>query len=766
MIKNLPMLFKIFMAFILFLAIPLIITGIFFNLSLDRSFENEISKSVTLNLTSIKNMNEVFADSISKDVAKLSVNNDLDELADIENYSTMTKNVNDIVKVMKVFETICNTANLNNKLHSIYVYPEGKNYLITSNRGILMSDSMVDMGWADVYRAFKNRGEGSLWLTSRLVDGADATQLENNVITYVYPLSPLTKRLSGAIIVNVYEDEFSKLINNSKYNKNGYVFVIDQTGNVISHVDKSLIATNIGDKPYISSIIRSGAENGYVVVNMDGSRKIITYYKSEAYGWIYLSVYSMDQLLEKANDLRLRMIGIISVFIVLGILLSYVFSKRLCNPINQLVQDIKKQKGIDLKGSNNEMVLLSRAFAAITKQEDNLKINFTENYLKDLLKGNIQKYNDMLSQVETCFPYEYFICAVITIDRVDLFLTQYPNEQQYYYKMLIIKICEEIFSSNHAGKGILLDKNRIALIINLKTNENNKTALLVEGLFKKVQQEMSKVLDYSITVGIGGCHKSIDEIKTSFDKAEYAIRRKIIFGHGSIILWNGAAKEDNKYFYPYNREKHIFNYLNVGSIDDITSEIDGLMDEIKANKDISCDNIMQIFNQLIGNTIKYLVESNINISDMYGNGYSIYQKLTTKETLYDIKVLLIDFYSRIITTQRALKSGNKSYIERILDYIKVNYKKELDIDEMVKYTGISYSYMRQLIKDSTDKNITDILNGYRIDEAKRLLRQTNMSLMEIAADIGYNNVQSFNRFFKKYEAITPGEFRNLKDNNF
>ena len=71
--------------------------------------------------------------------------------------------------------------------------------------------------------------------------------------------------------------------------------------------------------------------------------------------------------------------------------------------------------------------------------------------------------------------------------------------------------------------------------------------------------------------------------------------------------------------------------------------------------------------------------------------------------------------------------------------------------------------MRKIVKQETGKSLLDLINNARIEKAKVLLRETSMYIKEIAEDVGYNNVQSLTRFFKKYEGITPGEFREIKE---
>jgi transcriptional regulator GlxA family with amidase domain len=56
-------------------------------------------------------------------------------------------------------------------------------------------------------------------------------------------------------------------------------------------------------------------------------------------------------------------------------------------------------------------------------------------------------------------------------------------------------------------------------------------------------------------------------------------------------------------------------------------------------------------------------------------------------------------------------------------------------------------------------NYLDYVNRTRIDNAKRLLGDSGRALAEVARACGYANAQSLNRFFKKYEGVTPGAYQ-------
>ena len=166
-----------------------------------------------------------------------------------------------------------------------------------------------------------------------------------------------------------------------------------------------------------------------------------------------------------------------------------------------------------------------------------------------------------------------------------------------------------------------------------------------------------------------------------------------------------------------------------------------------------------MLNQLLGSTVRYLLDSNISISEVFGNDFNIYKQLLNNETLDDIGLWLAKIYLLIFEYLKKNSKESKKYIDEAIDYIHAKYKTDIDINKLAEALDISYSQLRREFLNETGENMVNYINNLRIEEAKRLLRQTNASIVEIAVSLGYNNDQSFNRYFKKNEGITPGEFR-------
>ena len=97
-------------------------------------------------------------------------------------------------------------------------------------------------------------------------------------------------------------------------------------------------------------------------------------------------------------------------------------------------------------------------------------------------------------------------------------------------------------------------------------------------------------------------------------------------------------------------------------------------------------------------------------------------------------------------------------INKVLDYISDNCA-TCSITDLADHFGYSATYMGDFIKRNTGQSFSDIRLKIRLNEAKTLLKSTNMSIVEIAESIGYSNISHFYRLFRKDCNMTPIQYR-------
>jgi len=100
-----------------------------------------------------------------------------------------------------------------------------------------------------------------------------------------------------------------------------------------------------------------------------------------------------------------------------------------------------------------------------------------------------------------------------------------------------------------------------------------------------------------------------------------------------------------------------------------------------------------------------------------------------------------------------------SVIEKAKAYIRDNYKKDISLDEVSREVDISPYYFSKLFKQETGGNFIEYLTEIRLKNARELLKDSRLSIKEICVESGYSDPNYFSRIFKKYEGVTPSEFR-------
>lgn len=98
---------------------------------------------------------------------------------------------------------------------------------------------------------------------------------------------------------------------------------------------------------------------------------------------------------------------------------------------------------------------------------------------------------------------------------------------------------------------------------------------------------------------------------------------------------------------------------------------------------------------------------------------------------------------------------DSNLVREIINNLEGLIYKDLNINELCKNLHYGRSYIYSIFKAATGAGINDYYNGLKIDEAKRLFRDTDLSVTEIADKLNYSNPQYFSRVFKKYAHMTP-----------
>ena len=101
-------------------------------------------------------------------------------------------------------------------------------------------------------------------------------------------------------------------------------------------------------------------------------------------------------------------------------------------------------------------------------------------------------------------------------------------------------------------------------------------------------------------------------------------------------------------------------------------------------------------------------------------------------------------------------------INRVEAYIREHFRENINREDVAAIAYITPNYLSKQFRIKKGMNLREYINQIRIEEAKRLLLTTNLSVSEVAGLSGYENISYFSTVFRKYTGMSPIDWRNLE----
>ena len=127
-----------------------------------------------------------------------------------------------------------------------------------------------------------------------------------------------------------------------------------------------------------------------------------------------------------------------------------------------------------------------------------------------------------------------------------------------------------------------------------------------------------------------------------------------------------------------------------------------------------------------------------------------------------MELTILQLYRAKLQHNQKLKSTSNSSLERVqatLDYITENCHEQYSLSDGAKMANVSQRQFTNLCRKLNGKSFVQFLNAYRCTRAKALLEKTDMPVSAIAFEVGFEELSSFYRAFRKHQKCSPLKYR-------
>ncbi|MBB6674732.1 helix-turn-helix domain-containing protein [Cohnella nanjingensis] len=642
-----------------------------------------------------------------------------------------------------------------NFVSDVVVYYNQLNGFVSSTRTYSMKEFLTTyysgaISEEQFRTAVRNANGNEVWVPDREVGGGEL----GRIVNYLVPNSSnYDKRM---VLFVIREQAFQQIMGSGK-------------GNIMAiNPDRKIVASykeiNRPDEAELLALIQPDRTENSSVTRIGSSSSFVSYIQSPDTGWSYLMDMPVQEAMSQvfaAKNAFLRTLLVIMFAVGLLILFNMRVNYR---PIRQLRLFAESEAG-NVSEAGNELEAVRMTIHRINHKNKLLNEQVKGNHgaVKDFLLNNLlrgafpdaEDFNDKGREIGISFSNRYF--------RVAIFFSAYSDRLREPYAPSLhelVELLERTLPDGIEGYGRLNVDNHHLIFILTNNRESSREAL--HDTLTQMQRTMMNRLGANVAVGVGNDCEVTGQLGKSCIEAYTALDYRLVKGTDQIIYFEEIQTTAATDFpYPVEELKLLELSIIEGNTEQITLTVTMLTERITGSSmplfEARCL-CFDIINTVL-KTMQLINKKFVGLDKGYIDVISLAQFETVKELGRSVNEVC-HALCKYIKENR--EKHDQELLQQLVAYIEKNYQdSNFTVQHMADHFAMSLSNLSYYFKKCSGQNVSDHINYLRIEKAKQLLSSTEKPLVEIVSEIGYCDVSSFVRKFKKEVGTTPGAFRKV-----
>ena len=409
---------------------------------------------------------------------------------------------------------------------------------------------------------------------------------------------------------------------------------------------------------------------------------------------------------------------------------------------------------------NNQMY--SQVKKAWTLEQQNRRL-YREQLIMEIAHGKgfdvlTKDMNTLNEQYKYEFIPSFFTIVIVKADGLNF---EEKTESSFLYEKIQQSLSFAFAPVMQEMQGTMLDNGTYIFLFNYE-NEYAEIESQIHRLLNQMLLQKDVFKKLHLTIGLGKRVNCLVEVGKSYETAYLAIKDRILVGTDRII--EGKEKivvQDYKdYFLHTVRElENVVENLDDKRISDIIQEWGTALSK---DKEINGYQIEQSAKALVNSYLLSMQKNNYTLDEDDNLLKDFMKSIENCISLGEIQELLSGTLEQSLSEYRHKRalSGSKP-IRDAKEYIRNNLAGNLTIQEVSEYVGYSSAHFSVRFKQECGITFSDYVMESLIEKSKELLKNTRETIESIAAAVGYSDVKSFTKNFKKYTEVKPSQYRKI-----
>jgi len=578
----------------------------------------------------------------------------------------------------------------------------------------------------------------------------------------------------GALIIYIDRHKLSNMVQDLISNERGLAFML--AGN------QEFIVKGEGQEtdPRLARSLQSklgfdDSGDGSFFYTWEGRKYSVSYGELERLGqtWKYVTATPLSEITAPVVIMSRLMLIFSGTVLLAALLLSWVASIKLYGPIRRLVRLFQVYRQQSAAGIRDELEYIEKEWTRITRETrllqeklDKAYPSLRDGFLLQLVQGHFRSMTEEeLRERMEDYGWETeqggFVLLLVQLTGLNSPHCRFSENDVPLVTFAASNILQELTETRKLRAAVLNFQDlSVGVLVSYplkKPREQTKAELF--HVSREWLEMLSELLKMQVTVGIGRLTPFVRDIPDQLRELRHIVRfRDLRIDVQVMDMEEWLPVRNEGVNYPFELEKEIIQAVRLGLKDEAELGIERFVEHIvrQSGKENLVQESMQ---QLLGSILHTILEAGYYLNGLY-EGVNLHEELSGLREPAGMarwfRATVLQPYMKMLVESKELHW--KRLIETVGEYLRENESRDITLEQCAERFGVNPYTLSRMFKHITGVNFIDYVVKLRIDKAKRMLRDTDLKINDIADCLGYQP-SYFIRMFKKYEGMTPGQYR-------
>ncbi len=586
---------------------------------------------------------------------------------------------------------------------------------------------------------------------------------------FLFSLPLGSDHVKATAVISITNSVFEEVISQYADTQDRNVFIMDRDGQLVFGATRGL------DAEYDS--IPDG-------ISFDKKTKsMIISCTSALNKWKYVSVTPQEFISGQLNYLRLPIIlSIVFSALVVCLLILY-FTRKNYAPLENIISVARKNLAqSDSPKSEYELIDDILNDYLTNKQQLHSMRHSEHSHRKNELLSRLAGGDNVdareLAELGISFISEYFAVVCFNITNAShLFASGDSDEQPdndetaKLIEFIMSNVFEEIIG--RTARGYVADADgKLILIISFDESRLSCWYDDVLHATAEARQFIEDNFKFSFTAGVSGIHKGLSSVASAYWEANHTLSYRSVIRNEELVGFENIRDSAAPGFFNDEIYQRLISFVKLGNYETAQSIADNIFSS--GQVDVNFAHTV---------TLRIAADISTAISEVHDTAaadYSSFLRATDelivscsdytayREKLGRLLKLSCKIMEQWLAKQQQISAEETAepvdmLTQNVKDYIRRCYSdSNLHLVSLGEHFDITPYYLSNIFKKKEGVALLDYIARLRIEKAKEYIDSSDIPMSDIAEKVGFNNVRTFLRTFKKFEGITPSQYKEMR----